>query len=198
MPTMTSTLFSSDGPTERWRLRWALRGAWRRTTRYTEARQRADGRWEYCCRQAGEFLPVGYCRGCDPLDTAEPDDRTASLFHRDGHATRQEAEACYRRYELDHVLVLEGRADSPRRCEAHGCDAVTHGQATLGHQRFTLCDAHRSRGVVAELAGDRAGACLCPQTAPRPAVAALQTEPPSDLVVPFPPVAGEVRGDRNR
>jgi hypothetical protein len=156
--------------------------------KYTEARQRDDGRWEYCCRQGGRFLPVGYCAGFDPrvAQAADYGAENEALFHRDGHATRQEAEACYRNYELNHVLALDG-PDSleARRCEVPCCDAMTHGLATLGHQRFSLCDAHRTRDIVAQLAGDRAGACLCPQPAASASPAATD-ESGRSPVVPFP------------
>ena len=38
------------------------------------AAQRADGRWEYCCRQEGQFIPVGYCAGSDPAVAPGGDD----------------------------------------------------------------------------------------------------------------------------
>jgi hypothetical protein len=193
---MDWTLLSSDdGPAARWKLRWALRGSWRRAMQYSEARQRADGRWEYCCRQDGQFVPVGYCAGSDPAAAlSDQDGHTMPPYHRDGHLTRHDAEACYRQYQLHHALALDACSTAARRCDAPGCETMTGAVATLGPQRFSLCDDHRTREMVAKLAGDRAGACLGPDV-PKPLREADNPEPPRDFLVPFPLLIGDGGND---
>lgn len=129
--------------------------------RHYSAKQRArDGRWDYTCGQA----PTGYCHAFDvawPQDLAEPvsgyaEARAAAIVHRDkyhedGHATADDACACYKRFLLDNRLRTDGRiSDQMRKCEA--CSAWTDRYAQVGgHQMFVLCDNHCQAATVASL-----------------------------------------------
>src|SRR5688572_10606469 len=118
--------------------------------RYLNASKReSDGRWDYTegRREQGQFFahPIGFCGD-------------AGGGH---HETEDEARACYRRYELDCQLRFSDGATSTsrHRCRAPGCEEWTGGYAELGRsQMFILCDKHRTREVVAQLAGPHAGA----------------------------------------
>lgn len=148
---------------------------------YYQARQRTTGRWDYTVMNNRLVSPVGYCQG--RFDTIFPERRDpswswylddehyaherakvlpfAAHYHDDGHATEDEANACYRRYQLDQRLRLDGGEGGHAyyRCQAPGgCTTLTNRYAELDHlSLFHLCDEHRTREVVEQLAGNRAG-----------------------------------------
>lgn len=125
--------------------------------------QRADdSRWRYTCTNGGGTFPVGYCAGFPNFDgvtwigeqmiaaalaKAEPH---REKYHCDGHATAEEAVACYRRYQLD----LESRfdcqhSDKQERCLE--CQAWTQGFALIGQSHvIPLCDEHRNPEIAAK------------------------------------------------
>ncbi len=73
-------------------------------------------------------------------------------YHDNGHATREEARACYREYEFDQELRFTEMRDEQRKCAI--CDQWTQGYAELGQfHRFFLCGDHSNRqGVEQALA----------------------------------------------
>lgn len=143
------------------------------TTYYQALQRKSDGKFDYTSSTGStQPHPIGYCAGWKEMSdygTAAWDKLLKESLARDieekrpfkdkyhahGHATAAEAEACYRQYELDQLLRLEGPpagAESLHRCKAPECSEFTAGVAFLGnHLRFYLCDAHRTREVVEQL-----------------------------------------------
>lgn len=135
---------------------------------YLEPRQReSDKRWDYTSRNDNRVHPLGYCAGTfdkvwpewDESRVAWPSrehyeaDRARASEHRDkyhgdGHATAEEACACYRDFMLDQRLHLDGRMqDQQLRCRE--CGTFTDRAARIGsHELIPLCDEHRTREVV--------------------------------------------------
>lgn len=101
--------------------------------------QREDtGTWDYTCTNDGKVHRVGYC--------AEAGDQGH------GHATPEDACACYKRYLLDNRLDLNRRmAAQQRPCQAAGCTRFTSGLASVDMMVFVLCDEHRTRETVDKL-----------------------------------------------
>jgi hypothetical protein len=139
---------------------------------YKDARQRkTDLRWDYTNHNNRTGTgPIGYCGGWaefseETIQMFYPGGRESPHFqkedearrrfkdkyHSDGHATKEEAYACYKEYCLDHELVLDLRMSGEQRpCKV--CGAWTQGLARVGAMRyFTLCDEHRTREEVAKL-----------------------------------------------
>src|SRR5688572_23248514 len=101
------------------------------TMNYYAARQRLkDQRWDYTLNDR----PYGYCR-----EYVDPDQYPESIreymtenevqktrafqhkYHRDGHATEQEACDCYKEYMLDHHLQLDREdCNSQHKCQKCG------------------------------------------------------------------------------
>src|ERR1043166_3121370 len=109
---------------------------------------KGTGRWHYSVRNDDWIRPVGYCAdGCR------------------GHETREGAYEHQTAYMLDHELRLDGNYDGVQcPCEAviesgarvgQKCEAWTSSFAEVGRpgRRFSLCDLHRNRDVVAKLYG---------------------------------------------
>jgi hypothetical protein len=112
-----------------------------------------DQRWDYCCFNEDQNWanPIGYCSGNGPTP-----------FHGDGHASREEAIACFRRYELDHEATYEmEHPDELRRCRI--CQAWTNMAAAVGRagiiRIYDLCPAHQRREFLEILEKMRNGMC---------------------------------------
>ncbi len=111
---------------------------------YDQPRQLADGTgWHYTRENDGRVWAIGYC--ADHKDTP--------------HATKDEARACYRNYQLEQRTQLDGTLGHYNPCEAPShCGTLTNRCAVIdGWPRWRLCDEHRTAEVVAELYGPRAG-----------------------------------------
>ncbi len=143
-------------------------------TTYYEARQRdSDKRWDFTSSTgSGGTCPIGYCAGWREMtahDVARFGEGFAqslhneieakrvhqAKYHKDGHATAEEACACYREWELDNDLKFFTKpieeAKELHRCAE--CQEFTAGLACLGqHRNWYLCDAHRNRETVEKLA----------------------------------------------
>ena len=154
--------------------------------RHYAARQRegrddgTSGRWDYTVRHDDATFRVGYCYG--EFDRAWPEQpgvieltvygdaeayqaararhlEHAAKYHAGGHATREEACACYLAFVLDHeIRYVAGHDDDAEalfRCEAPGCRTHTSGGAVWSgtSRQFDLCQAHRTRETVASLIG---------------------------------------------
>lgn len=108
---------------------------------YDQPRQLESGGWHYTTfnRRIGTF-PVGYCRDHGP------------------HETQDDARRCYRDYELNERLLLDGTLGSWNPCEFPGCETLTNRDARIGGwSRWRLCDEHRTKEVAAEMYGELAG-----------------------------------------
>lgn len=146
------------------------------------ARQReSDKRWDYTSENDGRVHATGYCAGvahcktCGTETFYEPgkgftrctskdgqhdgEHLDRAPYHTTGHATAEEACACYRVYLLDTQLRLYDPKDAPKppttlhRCQApDGCPEFTAGLAEVGNgDHWRLCDAHRTRETVEKL-----------------------------------------------
>lgn len=137
---------------------------------YYAARQRSDDkRWRYTRQNDGVTWECGYCIEFKPW-TAETMSRFMSSegaaveaarlnakyeplkgnYHSDGHATKEEAEACYRKFLLDTQLRIDlFNKDQQEKCAA--CDAWTQKAAMVDTTIFHLCDEHLTREQVERL-----------------------------------------------
>lgn len=120
-----------------------------------------DERWDFTVTNDGITHPVGYCAGWQEpakteqnahiypylVDHAKKMQEHKHKFHTDGHETFEEAVECYRQYQLDTTLRLDGEdPESQQKCEE--CGTWTQGRAIVAHQSMVLCDEHRTREVV--------------------------------------------------
>ena len=113
---------------------------------YFGARQReSDRRWDFTQKRDGSIWPVGYCSGKSEF----------SGSHEDGHASADEACACYRKYLLETSARFdEDRAASntQHRCEAPDCTEWTSGVGMVDDTyRWWLCAQHRTHEMLEKL-----------------------------------------------
>jgi len=128
-----------------------------------QSRQRTDGRWEFTMTDGSGGRGIGYCHAAPVLsdfvklgiEVSEEEQARwrefESKYHTDGHATRGEAEECYRRFVLDNNTVLECEDRTQQRmCKV--CGAWTTKFAMVGdHKIVQLCDAHRNKEELEKL-----------------------------------------------
>lgn len=138
---------------------------------YYAARQRlSDQRFDFTCMNDGKTWPVGYCKVWRPL-TAEDLSYVGSPeqiermvkehqakfeplkanYHADGHATAEEAQACYRKYLLDTQLRFSDKPneEEQRRCAI--CSAWTQHIGWVDMKSWPLCVEHQTRESVEKL-----------------------------------------------
>ena len=109
---------------------------------YDQPRKLADGSgWHYTQMNDGRIWPIGYCREHEP------------------HATEDDARRCYRDYELNERLTLDGTIGNWNPCEHEGCETLTNRNAGIEPwgPSWRLCDEHRTKERCAELYGELAG-----------------------------------------
>ncbi len=126
-----------------------------------KARQRKDGRWDYTCANDGKAWPVGYCheyREPDPEDwiwKMHPDDAqrvrdNKDKYHGCGHATEEEAQACYKKYLLENELSLNRKSSNAQyKCKV--CGEWTQLFAEVDWHIFNLCEKHQNLESVEPL-----------------------------------------------
>ena len=136
------------------------------------ALQYPDNTWAYC----RNGRPTGYCKPFSELTEDQiknwygprPEDlerynremdsyRKANeegKCHDGGHATKEEAEECYKQYTLDFMIRISEDKENARqlnRCEHEGCKEYTSGAVWIGaYDVINLCKEHRTREVIAE------------------------------------------------
>ena len=130
---------------------------------YKPLQRESDKRWDYTCsnRRTG-IHPIGYCRKWkafepSPYLTEEMCQREnqklapfISKFHSDGHATYEEACACYKEYLLDHRMERGLHPDEQRKCKV--CGAWTQVTIQVNYSgRYDLCEQHATLEEVAKL-----------------------------------------------
>lgn len=112
--------------------------------RHLTAIQLPEGGWHYASASRRGGHPIGYCAEHEP------------------HATEDEARACYRRWQRDHV-TLDGGRWSWGGCDVKECDNPARNGVTIagdGYALAILCDDHHDREHALSalgLDGDRAG-----------------------------------------
>jgi hypothetical protein len=144
---------------------------------------KGTGLWHYTNMNDGRIWPEGYCAGIpewsvfpEPGDDIElplgfhswdqwRQDRNRLLpfrhkFHTHGHASKEEAYACFKEYCLDlrtRFIEDSEAAQQQHRCQV--CQAWTSGGAEVNHQHFVLCKEHRTRETLERIfeAGDMIG-----------------------------------------
>lgn len=130
---------------------------------YLCARQRQDGRWDY----TRNGLPTGYCRKHVPIpedgnilsvEFAKKENQKMDLlkdnFHTDGHASKEEACECQKKYQLDAHLRLEKEepSDASQQFRCQICKNWTACHAWVGAYRvFCLCPEHQTRECLESL-----------------------------------------------
>jgi hypothetical protein len=139
---------------------------------YSVLQRQSDKRWDMTVSsdEEGWAHAIGYCAGWrgDP-DEAEKERQDnmfgegfserlqadweakrqhQAKFHRDGHATSEEAYACYQQYELDNMLRFWESRSEQKKCQI--CETWTTHRAELGdfHREFILCPEHATREHV--------------------------------------------------
>jgi hypothetical protein len=135
---------------------------------YQVLQRGSDKRWDMTVSsdEEGWVHPVGYCagwfdwddekyiqrHGVDFVERAKEEQNRLLPFkgsyHRDGHATSEEAEACWKRFELDVELKFVDSSSEQKKCQI--CDVWTTRYAEVGqfHRRFVLCPEHATRDQV--------------------------------------------------
>jgi len=132
------------------------------------AMQKKDGSWIYTYNG----VPYGYCRefnewSDERINQIFGGDKDAyehfvapyrankDQFHNDGHATKEEALECYKKYTLDFDLRFredKENANTLNRCQYPDCKEYTSGYANVGaYNMIILCKNHRNRECVSEL-----------------------------------------------
>lgn len=139
---------------------------------YYAARQReSDKRFDYTCLNDGRSWPVGYCHAYRPFDEKdlqvvfmgnadwmakenEKYGQHADKYHKDGHATAEEACSCYKKYLLDHKSRLHAKkneeADELHKCAICGAWCANMGEVDHFHH-WHLCDEHLTRESLDKL-----------------------------------------------
>lgn len=130
--------------------------------RYYSARERVDGRWDFTCGNH----PTGYCG-----EFTEWGDKEKQMFgesyanyiiedqkkykfrhkhHTDGHATKEEAQECYKQYLLDNQMHVMNNKNSQHKCKV--CSEWTTQFVTVGESCvMTLCEKHSTREEVEKI-----------------------------------------------
>lgn len=107
--------------------------------------RRVGGRFDYTRKTGSTHAhPIGYCSG-------GPGPGVSTKYHDDGHATADEAIACYRDFEIDTAVSYRETPDQQKKCAT--CGAWTTGGAHFGgesfHRPIPLCPEHQTRDDVA-------------------------------------------------
>lgn len=135
---------------------------------YQPSQRQSDKRWDMTVGsdEEGWVHAIGYCAGWHDWTEEEAKRIGFSLesclkdqapmvphkakFHRDGHATSEEASACWDAYVLDTELEFRDLTDEKRPCCV--CGDFTGHVADLGREfprRWFLCPTHGTREEVA-------------------------------------------------
>ena len=128
---------------------------------------KGTGLYHYTCTDGGGTHAIGHC---SPIETCpeckghswmQPDANCPTCASKGyvtkanpcpGHPTSEEAIAHYREYLLDNARY-DGRMqeNEMRKCEI--CGTWTQGVATVGDYSHDLCDGHRNRAGLEQVAG---------------------------------------------
>lgn len=110
---------------------------------YDEARQMKDKSWNYSRRNDENIWPIGYCSSTYS-DTNE--------IHK--HKTKEEAQACYKKFILETQLVLDAGKfgdDELKKCDEEGCKEMTNTFTRIGSWIIEqYCIDHRNLKTVSK------------------------------------------------
>jgi hypothetical protein len=107
---------------------------------YEALQRKSDGRWDYTYSNSYGTRAVGYCS-----NNGDP----SKGFHADGHASAKEAQACFRRHEVEcHAKVYDAK-DEQKRCAV--CGEWTLGRVMVGafDRVYVLCAHHQTPEHIA-------------------------------------------------
>jgi hypothetical protein len=129
--------------------------------------QRKDGKWDYTCTNSAGTFPLGYCHSYrqltpdagghfDQATCARENESIAPFrhkYHDGGHKTGEQAEDCYREYELDQLLQFDAGENAKQQYRCGICDEWTTGSAMIagGFRNWHLCANHQTREFVEKL-----------------------------------------------
>ena len=136
---------------------------------FSPQQRQHDRRWDYVCQDRQGTYPIGYChkyrewlpshiliasdawRAEESKRLNEKYSKLRHNFHEDGHATAEEAVACYRKYQLDTQLRFSDKPDEneQRRCEI--CKEWTQHAGWLEEKYWALCKNHQNRASIERL-----------------------------------------------
>lgn len=138
---------------------------------YAARKRQSNGLWDFTCMNDGSVWPVGYCKAFremaveDASGFASKDDAARVVaehnrkfsplqanYHAGGHATQEEARACYRKYLLDTRARFSDKPneEEQRRCAI--CKAWTQHSGSVDDQIWPLCQEHQTRDSLEKLA----------------------------------------------
>lgn len=101
---------------------------------YYQASQLQKGGWHYTCTNDGKTWPVGYCA------------------QHSGHASKEEAQDCYRMYLLDNYLQLRSMEIEGSQEPCRICGKMTNLVAEIATvTQYVLCEDHQTEEDVAKL-----------------------------------------------
>lgn len=121
---------------------------------YEALKRESDERWDFT-RNA---RPVGYCRAYEEIDPTcglneselRKHTENSHKHHTCGHATEEDARACYKEYILDHKLRLNKKdINSQHKCKI--CKEWTSLYAEVDTNLYILCELHNNRESVDSL-----------------------------------------------
>lgn len=100
-----------------------------------KARELVNHTWHYTRMNDDSIYPIGYCTD------------------HDGHDTQQEAEECYKQYQLDNSLRLEGGSmyNTKVKCQFEDCTEYTDIVSYIDYEHFILCPTHRTKEIVSTM-----------------------------------------------
>ena len=130
---------------------------------YKPLQRESDKRWDYTVsnKRTGTY-GIGYCRSWKEFqpgsymtkEMCEQENKKFELFvskfHMNGHASYDEACACYKEYLLDHTMDARVLPSQQHKCLV--CGEWTQQIVEVGGcHLFNLCEAHSSREEVSKL-----------------------------------------------
>lgn len=125
---------------------------------YLSAMHRYDGRWDFTINGH----PTGYCTDFPPTENKYNilgwEEHLAKCevnrhkYHTDGHATKEEACACFLEYELDNRWREWESSSQQQKCRECGC-WTTHIIQLGSYAMYSLCIEHATKDIVRKLHG---------------------------------------------
>ncbi|KKN46043.1 hypothetical protein LCGC14_0677370 [marine sediment metagenome] len=114
---------------------------------HDRALEMLDHTWNYARTNDNQHrtYPIGYCSNHTLLN------EKYLAYHK--HATKEEAEECYKKYELDNNLRLNaGTIGEETLVKCHECKEFTNITTTVnGWRMYYLCDEHRTRETMEKI-----------------------------------------------
>lgn len=122
------------------------------------------GKFHYTKKNDGRIWPVGYCAGWRE-NTEEDFKRYPGLkeeiekkkefkinYHKEGHASIEEARECYKEYLLDNKVRFREHKDGieGNYIKCRECEKITNGYAEIDFSIIPLCNEHQKRDIISK------------------------------------------------